>query len=102
MNSAIRCDAGVSRALLKLAVIVPVLYECDNIAPLFDLLRKSLTELSWEVIFVDGGSRDGAIDQIDYLAQMHSRVHAIKLIGRTWLSSAVVEGAMATAAPLLP
>ena len=101
MNSAIRCDAGVSRELLKLAVIVPVLNECDNIAPLFDLLRKSLTELSWEVIFVDDGSTDGTIDQIDHLAQMHTCVHAIKRIGRTGLSSAVVEGAMATAAPII-
>lgn len=87
--------------LLQFAVIVPVMNERGNVVPLFDALTAALGGLRWEVIFVDDGSTDGTIEQIDRLALAHTHVHALKRHGRKGLSSAVIEGAMATAAPIV-
>ena len=42
-----------------LCIVIPVLNERDNIAPLVDRLRVVLLGISWEVMFVDDDSRDG-------------------------------------------
>ncbi|MET0241229.1 MAG: glycosyltransferase family 2 protein [Sphingobium sp.] len=86
---------------LQLAVVVPVLNEAGNIERLFAALTQALSSLCWEVIFVDDGSRDGTIALIDNLALRHRHVHAIKRVYRTGLSSAVVEGAMSSSAPVI-
>jgi len=86
---------------LEFAIIVPVLNECGNIIPMFDALTKTLADRNWEVIFVDDGSTDGTIDQLDRLALNHSHVRAVKRFGKGGLASAVIEGAMSSAAPIV-
>lgn len=86
---------------LQLAVIVPLLNEAANVIPLFRALSDTLSSLCWEVIFVDDGSTDGTIETIDALARRHRHVRAVKRIGRKGLASAVVEGAMSSAAPVI-
>ncbi|MCE7797916.1 glycosyltransferase family 2 protein [Sphingobium sufflavum] len=87
--------------VLELAVIVPVLNEVGNIRKMVDALGETLGAINWEVIFVDDGSTDGTIAEIDTLALCHRHVRAIKRYNRKGLASAVVDGAMSTAAPVV-
>jgi dolichol-phosphate mannosyltransferase len=99
-NSAL-VPAVAEDAPLQLAVVVPVLNEAGNVEPLFDALTQTLAAYQWEVIFVDDGSTDGTIGKIDQLALTHRHVRAVKRFGRGGLASAVIEGAMGSAAPVI-
>ena len=52
-------------------------------------------------MFVDDNSQDGTADLLVRLQRSMSRVRVIRRIGRRGLSSACVEGMLATAAPYL-
>ena len=86
---------------LELAVIIPTLNEEANIPALIDRLRIVLTGITWEAIFVDDGSSDGTIRLLTEIASGDPRIHLIRRLGRRGLSSAVVEGMLASAAPVL-
>lgn len=88
-------------APLELAVIVPVLNEVDNVAPLYAALSATLSGINWEMVFVDDGSTDGTIDAIDDLSSMHREVHAIKRYAKKGLASAVVDGVSSTSARVI-
>ncbi|WP_435417198.1 glycosyltransferase family 2 protein [Parerythrobacter aurantius] len=87
--------------MLDLAIILPTLNERDNIAPLVERLHAALTGLEWEAIFVDDDSADGTADAARALALADPRIRVIQRIGRRGLASAVIEGACATAAPVI-
>ncbi len=61
-------------------------------------LDQALTGLDWEVVFVDDDSPDGTSAEAKRLAQGDARVRCIRRIGRRGLSSAVIEGALSSAA----
>ncbi|MBB3035343.1 glycosyltransferase [Alteriqipengyuania lutimaris] len=84
-----------------IAVILPTLDERDNLAPMIERLAAALDGLDWEAVIVDDDSRDGTADEARALAQANPRVRAIQRIGRRGLASAVIEGACATAAPVI-
>ena len=86
---------------LDLAVVVPVLNECDNVALLVAALERTLAGLTWEVIFVDDGSTDGTPAAVESLAACRRDIRLIRRHGRRGLSTAVVEGLMATLAPVV-
>lgn len=83
----------------ELCVVIPVLNEHDNIAPLVEALRKTLDGIAWEVMFVDDDSSDGTRDAIAAIAAADARVRMIHRVGRRGLSSAFIEGAQASFAP---
>jgi dolichol-phosphate mannosyltransferase len=85
----------------ELAVIVPTLNEKDNIAPLLARLGDALAGIQWEVVFVDDDSRDGTAELLLRLQNVMPRVRVIRRIGRRGLSSACIEGMLATGAPFL-
>lgn len=85
----------------ELAVIVPVYNEAGNIEVLTERLRHSLQGLDWELIFVDDDSPDGSADKAQEIAQRDRRVRVLRRIGRRGLSSACIEGMLATVAPYL-
>lgn len=84
-----------------ISIIVPCYNEHDNVVPLTQALDNALTDLEWEVIFVDDNSPDGTIQRVRELAQHNSRIRGIRRIGRRGLSSAVIEGAMSSSAPFI-
>jgi dolichol-phosphate mannosyltransferase len=82
-----------------LSVIVPTLNERDNIPEVLRRLDAVLSEISWEVIFVDDGSRDGTLDVIRDHAARDARVRCLRRIGRRGLAGACIEGMLASSAP---
>jgi dolichol-phosphate mannosyltransferase len=85
----------------ELAIIVPTFNERDNIAELIRRLVECLGDRSWEVVFVDDDSPDGTADLVREHAQADSRIRCLQRIGRRGLSSACVEGMLATTADYL-
>lgn len=86
---------------LDVTIVIPTLNEVDNIQPLLERLGIALDEMEWEAIFVDDGSTDGTPELLTKVAQYDRRVRLIRRIGRRGLSSAVVEGALASTTPVI-
>lgn len=85
----------------ELSVIVPTFNERENIAELIARLEVCLEDSSWEVVFVDDDSPDGTASLVREYAAADSRVRCIQRIGRRGLSSACVEGLLASTASYL-
>jgi dolichol-phosphate mannosyltransferase len=83
----------------ELAIIVPTFNESQNLALLVDLVDRALEGCRWELVFVDDNSPDGTSDIARELALSDHRVRVVHRVGRRGLSSACVEGVLATAAP---
>ena len=88
-------------APLELSIVIPTLNEAANVEPLLERLGIALAGLEWEAIFVDDGSTDGTPELLTQIAQADRRVRMIRRVGRRGLSSAVVEGALATTTPVI-
>lgn len=85
----------------ELCVVVPVFNERENVPELLRRLRNVLAGRSWEVIFVDDDSPDGTSDLVRRLGNSDRRVRCVQRIGRRGLSSACVEGMLASNARYL-
>ncbi|MGI4748791.1 MAG: glycosyltransferase [Janthinobacterium lividum] len=85
----------------RISIIVPCYKERPNVRPLVASLDAALAGRDWEVIFVDDDSPDGTSDEIRSLAATDSRVRGLRRIGRRGLSSAVIEGVLASSASLI-
>jgi dolichol-phosphate mannosyltransferase len=91
---------------VELSIVVPTYNESENVPLLIEKLSAVLTGISWEVIFVDDDSRDGTAGVVRRLAQSAATnatggVRVVQRIGRRGLSSACVEGALASSAPYI-
>jgi dolichol-phosphate mannosyltransferase len=86
-------------AAMQLAVVVPTYNERANVHPFLEALEKALVEIPHEVIFVDDDSPDGTAAEIRSIALRNPQIRVLQRIGRRGLSSACLEGMMATAAP---
>ena len=85
----------------ELAVVVPVLNEADNVAPLIERLNRALAGIRWEAIFVDDDSPDGTADVVRALARMQGNIRCVQRLGRRGLSSACIEGILSSTAPYI-
>ncbi|HEX2225766.1 MAG TPA: glycosyltransferase family 2 protein [Candidatus Binatia bacterium] len=85
----------------ELSIIVPTYNERDNAPELVRRLDKCLAGYSWEVIFVDDDSPDGTATVVRQVAQRDGQVRCLHRIGRRGLSSACIEGMLASSAPYL-
>ena len=82
-----------------LTIVVPTLNERENLEPLLAQVTAALGEVAWQVIFVDDDSADGTADRARTLAQRDARVRCLQRIGRRGLSTACIEGVLASASP---
>lgn len=83
----------------ELSIIVPTFNERANVSLLVDRLRVVLDGVAWEVIFVDDDSPDGTAEHVRSISQSDPRVRGILRIGRRGLSTACIEGILASSAP---
>src|SRR5438067_3302990 len=85
----------------ELCVVVPTFNERDNVDVLVERLDRTLRDVAWEVVFVDDDSPDGTAEHIRALGEHDPRIRCIRRVGRRGLSSACIEGMLATSAPLV-
>lgn len=83
---------------LDLAVVVPTYQERGNVGEFIARLASALEGLRWELTFVDDDSPDGTAEAVREWALRDRRIRLIHRIGRRGLSSACIEGILATSA----
>jgi dolichol-phosphate mannosyltransferase len=81
--------------------VIPTYNEAENVPILVERLRSVLQGVDWELLFVDDDSPDGTAQRIRAIACDEPRVRLIQRVGRRGLSSACIEGMLATMAPYL-
>ena len=86
---------------LDLAIVLPTYNERENIPLVLDKLDDALEGLAWEAIFVDDDSPDGTAEIVIAHARLDARIRLIHRVGRRGLSSACIEGMLATSAPVV-
>ena len=101
LQQVVTVERAFERAPIGLTVVIPTLNEIGNVEPLLHRISLALAGVEWEAIFVDDGSSDGTPELVTRIAQADRRVRLIRRIGRRGLSSAVVEGALASTAPVI-
>jgi dolichol-phosphate mannosyltransferase len=97
-DAAVSAEYSPVHRTLSIAVVLPTFNERENIPAVINRLSTALGELNWELIFVDDDSPDGTADVVRRYAALDPRIRLIQRVGRRGLSSACVEGMMATAA----
>jgi dolichol-phosphate mannosyltransferase len=99
MNDVAFC--GRRELPVELAVVIPTLNERENVAALVDRLERALSGIRWEAVFVDDDSPDGTADLVRELGQQQSNIRCVQRLGRRGLSSACIEGILASSAPFI-
>ena len=94
-------DTELAGGALELAIVVPTFNEIENIDTLVSAVQAALEGHDYEIIVVDDDSPDGTADRVREIAKRDLRVRCIQRIGRRGLSGAFIEGALATAAPIV-
>ncbi|MGH6984036.1 MAG: glycosyltransferase [Stellaceae bacterium] len=84
-----------------LTIVIPTLNERENIRPLLERLDLALAGTRWEVIFVDDDSTDGTPEAVREIGRSDPRVRCLQRIGRRGLSTACIEGILASASPFV-
>ncbi len=85
----------------ELALIIPTFNEANNIEPLLKRLTPALDGIDWEILFIDDNSPDHTADTLQQLSQQDRRIRCIKRLNRRGLSSACIEGFLASQAPFV-
>jgi glycosyltransferase involved in cell wall biosynthesis len=77
---------------MLLSIVIPVLNEAENISPILNRIRKSLSGFNWELIFVDDGSTDNSPAIIRYAAATDRRVRLLEFTRNFGHQAAVTAG----------
>ena len=93
--------AAAAAGRLELTVVVPTFNEAANVEPLVRKLDAALEGVEWQAIFVDDNSPDGTAATVKAIAAQDRRIACIRRVGRRGLAGAVIEGALASAAPFV-
>jgi dolichol-phosphate mannosyltransferase len=92
---------AVAAEPIALSVIIPTFNEVGNVDRVLERLAFVLADISWEAIFVDDNSPDGTADHVRAIARKDRSVRIVQRLGRRGLSSAVIEGMLASSAPIV-
>lgn len=79
---------------LDISVVVPLYNEVESLPELFDWIKRVMTEnqFSFEVVFVDDGSKDGSWKVVEKLSSDHAEVVGIKFQRNYGKSAALQKG----------
>ena len=77
-----------------LSIVVPVYNEVDNIIPLIEEIRRNVDSLgiTYELIFIDDGSRDGTWDAVNREARSDLRLKGLSLSRNFGHQHAILAG----------
>jgi dolichol-phosphate mannosyltransferase len=100
-GSRFKSPAAATIPGIELSVIVPTFNERDNVREVVKRLAACLGQTAWEVIFVDDDSPDGTAELVRAIGRNDHRVRCLQRLGRRGLSSACIEGMLASSAPYL-
>lgn len=79
---------------MLLSVVIPVMNEQANIEPLVTRIADALTGIEHEVIFVDDGSTDGTVAEIDRVGRTGTRLLVLsRNYGQTTAMAAGIDAA---------
>lgn len=80
----------------KLSIIIPVYFNEDNLLPLYNDLNENvltkLTEIDYEIIMVDDGSKDRSYEVMTELAKINSKIVPIRLSRNFGEHAAILAG----------
>lgn len=94
-------DSAAPPRAFDVSIVVGTINEAANIPVLFARLGEVLGDLRWELVIVDDDSKDGTADLLVEMNRRESNFRFIRRIGRIGLSSAVIEGMMSCASPVI-
>jgi glycosyltransferase involved in cell wall biosynthesis len=79
---------------IDISVVVPLFNEVESIPELHTWIKKVMDEnnFSYEVVFIDDGSKDGSWNVIENLQSIHSEVKGIKFQRNYGKSAALQKG----------
>jgi glycosyltransferase involved in cell wall biosynthesis len=78
----------------KLSLVVPMMNEQDNVAPLFQAVREALKNIDYEFILVDDGSTDKTISKMKELADERTKIIIFnRNFGQTTAMAAGIDAA---------
>jgi glycosyltransferase involved in cell wall biosynthesis len=79
---------------MRLSVVIPVMNEQGNIQPLIARIAEALAQVEHEVIFVDDGSNDRTVAEIERFATPNTRVLVLnRNYGQTTAMAAGIDAA---------
>ena len=85
----------------ELTIVIPTFNERENVSLVVEQAAKHLQGTAWEIVFVDDDSPDGTAETVSSIARVNSQVRLVHRVGRRGLSSACIEGMLASHAPLI-
>ncbi len=79
---------------MELSIVIPTYNEGDNIEKLYSELVATLAKLkkSFEIIFVDDGSRDKTFEKLEKIVKKNSAVKVIKFKRNFGQTAALLAG----------
>src|SRR5947207_14426107 len=83
----------------ELAVVIPVLNECDNVALMVERLTRGLAGIRWAAVFVDDDSPDGTAEIVRPPARLQRNIRCVQRVGRRGLAPAWIRGLLARGGP---
>ncbi|HEX8550690.1 MAG TPA: glycosyltransferase family 2 protein [Abditibacteriaceae bacterium] len=85
---------ATSSAAPDISVVVPVFNEEPNVQPLHAKLREALDKLplSWEILYIDDGSRDRSFELLSEISQSDPRVKLVRFRRNFGQTAAMAAG----------
>ena len=77
-----------------LSIVVPVFNEAENLRPLFQAINDALAGFSYEIIFVDDGSKDGSVEILFEISQEASDIVSVVQFRRNFGQTAAIAAGL--------
>ena len=77
-----------------LSIVVPVFNEVENLRLLFDAITEASAGISYEIIFVDDGSKDGSVEILFEIAQEASDIVSVIQFRRNFGQTAAIAAGL--------
>ena len=101
-NHQTRPDTPETPTIPRLAVVVPVLDEADNVRPLIDEIGAALDGcVDYQIVYVDDGSTDATPARLAEAVAANPRLEVVRHRRRCGQSAAVATGVKAARAPVI-